>query len=146
MARGDLTLFEEFANQLGSENHVFEAAGDTIRVALFTASRTFAAADASPAYSSTNEVSGTGYTAGGATIASQSYNEASGVATFDGADVTWSQNASGFTGATSALIYNDSNASDMAIGWVDLGSAVSQQDGDVTISWNASGIFTVTVS
>jgi len=38
------------------------------------------------------------------------------------------------------------NATDMALGWVDLGSAVSQQDGDVTISWDASGIFTVTVS
>ena len=99
MARGDLTLFEEFANQLGSENHSFENGGDTIKVALFNSSRSFTAADASPAYSSTNEVSGTGYTAGGATLASQSYNEASGVATFDAANVTWSQNASGFTGA-----------------------------------------------
>lgn len=146
MARGDLTLFEEFANMLGSENFNFETGGDAIKVALFNTSRSFTAADASPAYSSTNEVSGTGYTAGGTAIASQTYNEASGVATFDGANITWSQNASGFTGATSALIYDDANASDMAIGWVDLGSAVSQQDGDVTISWNASGIFTVTVS
>jgi len=146
MARGDFTMFEEFANMLGSENFAFENGGDTFKVALFDTSASFTAADASPAYSSTNEVSGTGYDAGGATLASQSYNEASGVATFDAANVTWSQNASGFTGATSALVYDDTNASDMAIGWVDLGSAVSQQDGDVTISWDASGIFTVTVS
>jgi len=144
MARGDLTLFEEFAKMLGSENFVFGS--DTTKVALFDTSASFAATDASPVYSSTNEVSGTGYSAGGATIASPTYTEASGVATFDGANITWSQNASGFTGATSALIYDDTNATKMAIGWVDLGSAVSQQDGDVTISWNASGIFTVTVS
>ena len=144
MARGDLTLFQEFAANLGAENFIF--ASDDINVALFTTSRAFAADDASPAYSSTNEVSGTGYDAAGATLASQTYNEASGVATFDGANITWSQNASGFTGATSALIYDDTNATDMAIGWVDLGSAVSQQDGDVTISWSGSGIFTVTVS
>ena len=144
MARGDLTLFEEFAKMLGSENFVFGS--DTTKVALFDTSASFAATDASPVYSSTNEVSGTGYSAGGATIASPTYTEASGVATFDGANITWSQNASGFTGATSALIYDDTNATKMAIGWIDLGSAVSQQDGDVTISWNASGIFTVTVS
>ena len=144
MARGDLTLFEEFAKMLGSENFVFGS--DTTKVALFDTSASFAATDASPVYSSTNEVSGTGYSAGGATIASPTYTEASGVATFDGANITWSQNASGFTGATSALIYDDTNATKMAIGWVDLGSAVSQQDGDVTISWNTSGIFTVTVS
>ena len=144
MARGDLTLFEEFAKMLGSENFVFGS--DTTKVALFDTSASFAATDASPVYSSTNEVSGTGYSAGGATIASPTYTEASGVATFDGANITWSQNASGFTGATSALIYDDTNATKMAIGWVDLGSAVSQQDGDVTISWSGSGIFTVTVS
>ena len=43
MARGDLTLFEEFANQLGSENHSFENGGDTIKVALFNSSRSFTA-------------------------------------------------------------------------------------------------------
>ena len=146
MARGDLTLFEEFAKMLGSENFVFGS--DTTKVALFDTSASWAANAASPVYSSTNEVTGVGssYTAGGATIASPTYTEASGVATFDGANITWSQDASGFTGATSALIYDDTNASKMAIGWVDLGSAVSQQDGDVTISWSGSGIFTVTVS
>ena len=115
MARGDLTLFEEFAKMLGSENFVFGS--DTTKVALFDTSASFAATDASPVYSSTNEVSGTGYSAGGATIASPTYTEASGVATFDGANITWSQNASGFTGATSALIYDDTNATKMAIGW-----------------------------
>ena len=144
MARGDLTLFEEFAANLGAENFIF--ASDDINVALFTTSRAFAADDASPVYSVTNEVSGTGYDAGGATIASTTYIEAGGVATLAGTAVTWSQNASGFTGAVSALIYDADQASDMAIGWVDLGSAVSQQDGDVTISWSGSGIFTVTVS
>jgi len=120
MARGDLTLFEEFADQLGSENHVFENGGDTIKVALLTSAASMAASATTPTWSdySANEVadSSSNYATGGATLASQSYNEASGTATFDAEDVTWSQDASsGFTNAYTALIYNDSNASKIGL-------------------------------
>lgn len=146
MARGDMTLFEEFAAQLGGENHIFGT--DIIKVFIIDNSTPPTAADTTPTYAdySANEVSGTGYTAGGEEIAGDSYAEVSGVGTMDGTDVVWSYNAAGFTGAYWAPFYNDTNGTDMAIGFVDLGGPVSQQDGNVTVSWNASGIFTITVS
>jgi hypothetical protein len=151
MAKGDLTIFEEFALSIGLEKMQLNT--DTLKLGLITtAAASVAASTASPTWSdfSASEVSGSGYSAGGATIASNSYVEAAGVGTLDGNDVTWSQNASGFTNARTGIVYDDtpaSAASKVAICKVDLGSSsVSLQDGDVTVSWNSSGILTITVS
>ena len=147
MARGDLTVFEEFADQLGEEKHNF--ASDVLKVGIIDNTAAPTAADATPTWGdySANEVATTGnYTANGETIGTVTWNEAAGVATLDGADVVISQSGTGFTDGYWAIIYNDTEATDMAIAYVDLGGPVSEQDGDVTISWNASGILTVTVS
>jgi hypothetical protein len=148
MAKGDLTIFEEFSNDVGLSKHNLDT--EVHKLALITtAAASVAASTATPTWSdfSGAEVTGSGYTAGGATIASTSYVEASGVGTFDGVDVTWSQNASGFTNARTGIIYNSTHASSIAIAKVDLGSTnVSLQDGDVTVSWHTSGILTITVS
>lgn len=151
MAKGDLTIFEEFAADIGVEK--LQLNTDTLKLGLITtAAASVAASTATPTWSdfSGAEVSGSGYTAGGATVASTSYTEASGVGTLDGNDVTWSQNASGFTNARTGILYDDTPSSaalKVAICKVDLGSTnVSLQDGDVTVAWNASGILTITVS
>lgn len=147
MARGDLTVFEEFADQLGGENHNFSS--DVIKVGIVDNTLTPLASIATPTWGdySANEVSTAGnYTAGGETIGSVTFTEAAGVATLDGADVVILQDAGGFTDGYWGIIYNDTNATDMAIAFVELGGPVSEQDGDVTISWNASGILTITVS
>jgi hypothetical protein len=151
MAKGDLALYKEFANQMGGAIHNFEAAGNTFKVALYTASVSASTVPntswATPAYASTNEVTGTGYSAGGDTLASQSYNLSSATATFDALDNTWSQNSSGFTNARYGFLYNFTDASSRGIAWISMGSpAASQVAGDVTISWNTSGIFTCAVS
>jgi len=150
MARGDLTLFEELALYVGTQNWNLASGGNTIKVGLLTSVATpTAASTATWGTFSANEVSAasSNYTAGGATLASQAYTEASGTATFDAEDVTWSQDASsGFTNAAWAVVYNSTDASSRAIGFVEMKSGstnVSLQDGDITISWNASGIFTV---
>ena len=149
MATGTLTLFEEFAGQIGSENHVFTTGGDVIKVGLVDNVVTPTAADATPNWSdySVNEV-GTGgnYTATGETLANQTYTEVAGVANFDADNIDIAQNAAGFTNAYWAIIYNDTNATDMAIGFVELGGPVSEVSGPISINWNASGIFTVTIS
>lgn len=153
MARGDLTMFEEFVNYLGNALYNFENGGDAFKLALVDSTASVpTAATPTPMWGdfSGNEVSGSGYTANGETLASQSYNEASGTATFDAADVTWSQasgGTSGFTSAYYAILYDDTVASpvDPAVCFVDMGGPVNNNDGDVTVSWNASGIFTVAV-
>ena len=149
MARGDFTLFEEFADQLGSENHNLENGGDTIKLGIVDDTLAPTAADGTPTWGdySANEVATTGgYTANGETLANQAFTEVDGVATFDADNIVLSQDGSGFTDAHYAILYNDTNATDMAIGFLDLGGPVSEQDGDVTIAWNASGIFTITIS
>ena len=88
----------------------------------------------------TNEVVGTGYTAGGESLTSVTLTQAAGVITFDAADVTWTSST---ITARAAVIYDDSLASDPLICYIDFGSDQSSSSGDFQISFNASGIFTL---
>ncbi|MCC5574495.1 hypothetical protein IMZ11_02420 [Microtetraspora sp. AC03309] len=118
---------------------------DTLKAALYGASITpdFNAAAASAAYGagvySGTELTGTGYTAGGATLASTTFTGASGVATFDAADVSWA--SSTISGARGVLIYDSTLTGKNALVLVDLGSSYSTSAGTLAISWSASGIF-----
>lgn len=96
----------------------------------------------------TNEITGTGYTAGGATLTSVVAAYATGTNTFslDAADTTWS--ASTLT-ARYAVIYDSSPGSDATrplLGYIDFGADVSTLAAPFTITWNAAGIFTITVA
>ena len=147
MARGDLTVFEEFSKQIGDSEHDFQS--DVLKAGIVDATITPAASDASPTWGdySANEVSSDGgYVAGGLTLASVTYTEVGGVATLDATDISIIQDASGFTDGYWVIIYNDTNGTDMAIAFVDLDGPVSEVAGPITISWNASGIATVTVT
>ena len=89
----------------------------------------------------TNEVSGTGYTAGGATLAgaavTQDNTDNEGM--FDATDVTW---GSSTITARGAVIYKSTgvDATSPLICYIDFGSDKSSNNGDFTISWNAEGI------
>ena len=147
MATGDLTIFEEFVDQIGEEQHNFSA--DTLKLGLVDNVLAPTAADATPTWSdySANEVSAAGgYTANGETLANVTWIEAAGTATLDADNVELAQNGAGFTDAHWGIIYNDTSGTDMAIGFVELGGPVSEQAGPVNINWNASGILTVAVT
>lgn len=93
----------------------------------------------------TNEVSGTGYTAGGATLASvtvtQDNTNDRGVV--DAADVTWS---TATITARAAVLYKSTGTSSTSplICYIDFGSDQSSSGGNFVIQWNASGIFALT--
>ena len=147
MATGDVTIFQEVSEMIGES--VFNFASDTLKLGLIDNTTAPTAADATPRWSdySANEVSAAGgYTANGITLTSVTYTEAAGVATLDAANVSLTQNGSGFTDAYWGIIYDDTATNDEAIGFVELGGPVSEQAGPVAINWNASGIMTVTVS
>lgn len=96
----------------------------------------------------TNEVTGTGYTAGGATVGSitVAYNTGTNVLSIDGADVTWS--SSSIT-ARYAVLYDSTPATDATrplIGYVDFGADVTSTAANFAVVWDAAGIATVTVS
>ena len=103
--------------------------GDTLKIALYTSSATLGATTS--AYSATNEVSGTGYTAGGATLSSQAvaFDSSNNVAFFDAADPA-------FTTATitarGALIYNNTK-SNASIAVLDFGSDFTSTAGTFTV-------------
>lgn len=91
---------------------------------------------------STHEVTGTGYTAGGATLANVSVTEddANDRVTVDADDVTW---AAATITARYALIYDDTLVNDPLLYLFDFGSDQSSSGADFTIQWNAGGIFRV---
>lgn len=97
---------------------------------------------------SANEVSGTGYTAGGNACASPTWTgpDGSGVLTFDASDpATWSQNGAGFSNGRRAILYYDTGTptTSRLVGFSnDFGADVGNVAGDYSVQFNASGIYT----
>jgi len=106
---------------------------DTLKIALYTSSATLDAT--TTAYSATNEVSGTGYTAGGVTLTSTTVATTGTTAYFDAADPEWT--SASFT-ARGALIYNSTNA-DKAIAVLDFGGDFTVSSGTFRIVFPAAG-------
>jgi len=117
-----------FKSGLLSGLHDFDnPGGNTFKIALYTSSATLGAS--TTAYSATNEVTGTNYTAGGNTLVSVSPTTSGTTAFVDFADTTWS--AATIT-ANGALIYN-ANSSNASVVTLAFGSDKSSSNGDFTI-------------
>lgn len=119
-----------FKQELLTGTHNFtNGTGDTFKIALFTSSATLGAA--TTAYSTSNEVSGTGYTAGGNTLTNVTPSSSGTTAFTDFADTTWS--TASIT-ARGALIYNSTD-SDKAVVVLDFGADKTSTAGDFTIQF-----------
>ena len=119
-----------FKTQLLTGTHDFtNGTGDTFKIALFTSAATLGAA--TTAYSTSNEASGTGYTAGGNTLTNVTPTSSGTTAFTDFADTTWS---SASITARGALIYNSTEA-DAAVVVLDFGSDKTSTAGDFTIQF-----------
>ena len=120
-----------FKSELLTAEHNFtNTTGDTFRIALYTSSATLDAT--TTAYSATNEVSGTGYTAAGEALTNVTPTTSGTTAYTDFADVTWS---SATITANGALIYNDDHASDAAVCVLAFGGDKTSTNGDFTIQF-----------
>lgn len=120
---------------------------DTINVMLTTS--TYVPNQDTHQYKSsvTNEVTGTGYTASGKTLASKvvAYTAATNVWNFDAADVTWT--TATITARYAVIHESTGTASTSALlAYVDFGGDQSSAGGDFQIVWASSGILAVTVS
>jgi hypothetical protein len=122
-----------FKSEILDEQH--DLAADTIKIALFTSSASLGAS--TTAYSTSNEVSssGTGYSAGGATLGSTTVATSGTTAYFDAADPEWT--SATFT-ANGALIYNNSN-SNKAIAVLAFGGDFTVAGGTFKIVFPAAG-------
>ncbi|TDD54595.1 hypothetical protein E1286_05240 [Nonomuraea terrae] len=97
-------------------------------------------------YSTSGEISGTGYTAGGAAIASATFTvvTSGGVyAVWDGNNVQWE--ASTLTGVRGAIAHADAETPKRLILGIDFGQAYQTNDGVLLVSFNASGIGRINV-
>ena len=100
---------------------------DSMYIALYTSSASLDAT--TTAYSVTNEVSGTGYTAGGNSLTAVAPTSSGTTVFTDFNDTTWS---TATITARGALIYN-STQSNKAVAVLDFGSDKTSTAGDFTI-------------
>ena len=122
-------LCTSFKVELLAGTHNFTTGtGDTFKLALYDNSAAFTAA--TTAYTVTNEVSGTGYSAGGGTLTNVTPTSSGTTAFIDFDDLTFS---TATITAYGALIYNSSAAGDPAVCILDFGGAKTSTAGDFTI-------------
>lgn len=145
MARGDVTVFQEANAYLidgGWEP------GDDIKCAVLDNTLAPTAADVTPTLAEYTEVGVAGtYVAGGLSLGNLGacVVQSGAVMTFDSAtNPNWLQDASNDVDAYWGFIYHVLTT--LGIAFVELAGPVDMQAGDLTITWNASGIFTVTIT
>ena len=117
-----------FKKELLEGLHDFNASGgNTFKLALYTSSATLNAA--TTAYATTNEISGTGYSAGGGPLTNVDPTTSSTTAFCDFNDLTFS---TATITARGALIYNSTNGN-RAVVVLDFGADKTSTAGDFTI-------------
>lgn len=90
-----------------------------------------------------NEVTGTGWAAGGVALTGTTLTGSSGVVTFDATDV--SETGTTLTNAMASVLYQGTGtaATDDLVMLHDFVTAVSTSSGTFGIAWNASGLATI---
>jgi hypothetical protein len=132
-------ICNSFKKELLQGSHDFDTSGDggdTFKLAMFTSAATLGASTTN--YATTNEVSSSGYTAGGSALVNQGVKVSSGVAITDFADLS-------FTGVTltarGALIYNTTtnggSSTTDAVAVLDFGADKTATSGTFTIQFPA---------
>jgi hypothetical protein len=139
-----ISLYNHTAKRFASGEN---AEGDTYKVKLLAAATFDASHTTLSATGGTEVASGSGYTTGGAALTNVAVTTVTtNDAKFDADDVTWTASGGPIT-ASFGILYNSSDASDPPVAFIDFdGSQTAGDATDFLIVWNASGIFTWTVS
>ena len=138
-------MCSSFKQELLEGGHNFKnSGGHTFKLAMYTNSASFNAA--TTAYTTSNEVSGSGYTAGGGTLTRVDPSLSGTTALTDFADLTFT---SATVTARGALIYNTttgggSGTTDTVV-VLDFGSDKTSTAGDFTIQFPAAAASTAII-
>ncbi len=123
-----------FKSELLSGKHDFDSSGgNTFNLALYTSSASLGAS--TTAYTTSNEVSGSGYTAKGNALTSVDPALSGSTAVCDFADTSFT--SASFT-ARGCMIFNDSASGDPAVCIIDFGSDKTVTSGTFTIQFPAA--------
>lgn len=154
MAWSNSKIFSAFIRDLMNQTAAFDLDTHTIKAALYgttpTPDQTVTSANTAYAvgqWVTGNELSNGGWTAGGLALTSVTSTFSSNVYTFDAAD-TANGSAATISGAFGTLVYDDTlttPVADQGICFNYFGGTNSVTSGTLTIVWNASGIFTLTL-
>lgn len=125
-----------FANLMNKE---IDHEADVIKVMLLNNSHAFTATHNVIGDISANQITGTGYTAGGATLAGKAVTQAASTK-FDATDVEWT--AATFS-AWHAALYDDTIATDDVMCSIDFGGEKSVSGGTFKLQWHVNGIITL---
>lgn len=118
-----------FKQELMQAVHNFTTStGSVFKIALYTNSASFTAS--TTAYTSVNEVTGTGYTAGGLALTNVTPTTSGTTAITDFADAVWT---TATITARGAMIYNSSAAGNPAVVILDFGSDKTSTAGNFTV-------------
>ena len=109
------------------------SSGNTFNIALYTSSASLGAG--TTAYTTSNEVSGTGYSAKGNTLTRVNPSLDGTTAITDFADTTFSSST---ITARGALIFNEDTSGDTSVLVLNFGSDKASSSGDFTISFPAA--------
>lgn len=128
----------------GLSNGVFDLDTDTMKVSAHT--NTYSPNQDTDDFwnDASNEVSGTNYTTGGATLASVTLTRSTTTVTFDAADVVWTQSGAGFSNARKFVVYRSTGTGSTSrlLSVVTADGDVGNVTGDLTLAWHTSGILT----
>ena len=120
-----------FKKELMEAKHNFlNSGGSDFKLALYTSSASLGAS--TTAYTTSNEVSGTGYTAKGASLTRVDPSTSGTTALTDFADLTFS---TATITARGALIFNDDASGDTSVCVLDFGGDKTSTAGDFTIQF-----------
>ena len=120
-----------FKKELLEGKHNFlNSGGDTFKIALYTSSASLAAS--TTAYTTSNEVSGTNYTAKGNTLTNVDPSSSGTTALTDFADTTWSSST---ITARGAMIFNEDTSGDTSVLILSFGADKTSTAGDFTIAF-----------
>ena len=137
-----ISFYDTFIELMG--DNTIDMDGDTFKIELHNAYTFSAAHDERADVSGTALATGNGYTNPGQNLASVTWSQTSGTTTGDAADVTWSASGGSIGPATEAIIYSDTSTNDKLVCDIDFGGSQTAGDGtDFKITFNASGIFTI---
>lgn len=133
-------LYNSFKRDI--QNGAIDLDTDTIKVMLVTSSYAQNIDTHTKRSDITNEVSGTGYTAGGATLGSVtvSADNTNDRGTFDAADTSWTTATITARGAVYYKSRGGASSADELIGYIDFGSDQTSTAGTFLITWSANGI------
>jgi hypothetical protein len=130
-------LYTSFKRDI--QNGSIDLDTDTVKVMLVTSAYTPSASHAKRS-DITNEVVGTGYTAGGATLSTPTVTNSGTTGVFDGADVAWTGSTITARGAVLYKSRGGLSSADELIAYIDFGTDKTSTSGTFTIQWNAGGI------